>query len=532
MALDAPASPRFWWVGFALAAASFAATLTLPYVGEEGIYTITAMEMKVRGQYVLNTLYGTNHGQPPLLNWLVIPVADVIGWPHVLVASRFVTACATIGTGLVLAWLVAGLTQDARLAAFAALVYLTSDALIYHGWIAYTYPTLAFFTFTAIACLWTSAVRRSMLLGWLAAAAISCGALTKGVSAYAFYGAAGLVLLCRPDLRPFLLRPGVIAPHLLAAMLFVVWHRYLIGSAAQQSMDLSAVAEKVRAFDLGNWLNQLWSFPLETMLRFAPASLLAAYVWLRRRSGGANATSITPPVTTAAWIALLGYLPYWLWPDTGARYVMPLYPLAAFVIADALWRQRVVTMRSIARWLFATIAFKYVAVLWAYPAYLREHRGDYAAVAAEIETLTAGSPLYANDVSATGLSVVAHIDSRRFPRQLVQWPPAEWASGFLLANAEDPVASEVVRKFPLGGKVLYLLCRGDACERGPAPDSRSAAGRIMAGTGRFASECRSSPTVGRAAAKAPAVARVHLEAIRDREEATSRPGRRPDPAHP
>jgi hypothetical protein len=51
----------------------------------------------VRGQYILNTLYGTNHGQPPLLNWLVIPVAELIGWPHVLVASRFVTACATIG---------------------------------------------------------------------------------------------------------------------------------------------------------------------------------------------------------------------------------------------------------------------------------------------------------------------------------------------------------------------------------------------------------------------------------------------------
>ena len=205
MASDTRAPARFWWIAFALAAASFAATLTLPYVGEEGIYTITAMEMKASGQYILNTLYGTNHGQPPLLNWLVIPVADAIGWPHVLVASRLVTACATIGTGLVLAWLVAALTRDARLAAFTALVYLTSDALIYHGWIAYTYPTLAFFTFTAIACLWTAAVRHSPFLAWLAAAAISCGALTKGVSAYAFYGAAGLVLLCRRDLRPFLL---------------------------------------------------------------------------------------------------------------------------------------------------------------------------------------------------------------------------------------------------------------------------------------------------------------------------------------
>ena len=114
---------------YAVAALSFATTLTLPYVGEEGIYTIAAMEMKARGEYFINTLYGTNHGQPPLLNWLVIPLADLIGWQHVLVASRLVAACATIATGLVLAWLVAALTQDARFAAFAALVYLTSDAL-------------------------------------------------------------------------------------------------------------------------------------------------------------------------------------------------------------------------------------------------------------------------------------------------------------------------------------------------------------------------------------------------------------------
>ena len=458
---------RVWWIGFALAAASFATTLTLPYIGEEGIYTITAMEMKARGQYFLNTLYGTNHGQPPLLNWLVIPISDLIGWTHVLVALRFVTACATIGSGLVLAWLVAGLVKDSRFAAFAALVYLTSDALIYRGWIAYTYPTLAFFTFTAIACLWMSAVRGSLLLAWIAAAAVSCGALTKGVSACGFYGVAGLVLLCQRDLRRFLLRPGVIAPHLLAVALYLVWHRYLIGSAAQQSMDLSALVEKLRGFAWKNYLNQLWTFPLETLLRFAPASLLVAYAWLRRRGHDASTRQTDKAIWIAAWIAFLGWLPYWLWPDTGTRYVMPLYPLAALLVADALWRQNVLTMRTIARWLWATIAFKYVVALWVFPYYLREHRGDYAAVATEIESLTAGFPLYANDVSATGLSVVAHLDSRRFPRQPVQWPPAEWGSGFLLSNAED-ASTTVARKFPLGGKTLYLLCRGAACERRPA----------------------------------------------------------------
>ena len=460
---------RVWWIAFALAAASFAATLTLPYVGEEGIYTIAAMEMKVRSQYVLNTLYGTNHGQPPLLNWLVIPVADLIGWPNVLVASRFVTACATIGTGLVLAWLVLGLLQDARFAAFTALVYLTSDALIYHGWIAYTYPTLAFFTFTAIACLWMATVRQSSPLVWLATATLCCAALTKGASAYGFYAAAGLVLLCRRTLRPFLLRPRVIVPHLLAVVFYFVWHRYLIGSAAQQSMDFSALVEKLRGFEWKNYLNQLWTFPLETLLRFAPASLLVAYAWLRRRGPDGSTRQAHAAIATAAWIAFLGWMPYWLWPDTGTRYVMPLYPLAALLIADALWRQNVVTMRTVARWLFATITFKYIVALWVFPAYLREHRGDYAAVAAEIEAMTAGAVLYANDVSATGLSVVANLDARRFPRQPVQWPPREWTTGFVLSNAENDALGSVARKFPLGGKTLYLLCRGSACERQRAP---------------------------------------------------------------
>jgi len=231
-------------------------------------------------------------------------------------------------------------------------------------------------------------------------------------------------------------------------------------------MDLSAIVEKLRGFKLANWLNQLWTFPLETWLRFVPASLLAVYAWVRRSGSYGN---LGAHASTAAWMAFLGWLPYWLWPDTGTRYVMPLYPLAAFVIADALWRQRTVTMRTIARWLFATIAFKYVVALLVFPAYLREHRGDYSAVAAEIEALTAGSALYANDVSATGLSVVANIDSRRFPAQPVQWPPAEWASGFLLSNVEDAAAGKVARKFPFGGKALYLFCRGAACERVPAP---------------------------------------------------------------
>ena len=122
-----------------------------------------------------------------------------------------------------------------------------------------------------------------------------------------FYAAAALVLFCRRDLRGFLLRPGVIVPHLVALALYFVWHRHLIGSA-QQSMDVSAVVEKLRAFDLRRYLNQLWSFPLEIALRFVPASLLVAYCWLRKKRPRRRCAHVRIRRSSiGAWIALLGF---------------------------------------------------------------------------------------------------------------------------------------------------------------------------------------------------------------------------------
>ena len=143
--------------------------------------------------------------------------------------------------------------------------------------------------------------------------------------------------------------------------------------------------------------------------------------------------------------------------------MLPLYALAAFVLAHVLWRQNLLRVRFVVNCLLAVIAVKYVAALWVFPAYLREHRGDYAALAADIEALTKGFALYATDVSATGLSVVANIDARRFPQQPLQWPPREWSAGFVLANAENPEVGPIFRKYAVGGKPLYVLCRGEAC---------------------------------------------------------------------
>jgi 4-amino-4-deoxy-L-arabinose transferase-like glycosyltransferase len=462
-----PPSARLLWALYAAAALSFATTLALPYIGEEGIYTIVAMEMKASGDYLVSTLYGTNQGQPPLFSWLIIALSRGLGWENVLVAARVVAAVATIGTGLVLAWLVTAVTGNKRLAAFAALVYLTSDALVYHGWLAYTDPLFAFFTFAAIACLWVAAVRRSLALAWIAAAAVSCAALAKGQTCYLFYAVAAAVLLSRRDLRAFLTRPGVLLPQLVAATLFFAWYQVLT-SGVQQGTAFNHTLAKLRAFDVVEHLHQLWWFPLEIALRFVPASVLVAYFWLRREAAGARDQHDDTAFRTAAWIALLNFLPYWLWPHTGTRYVMPLYPLAAYLLAHALWQLDPARLKWALKFLVATIVLKYVAALWVFPAYQRDNRGDYAEVARQIDDLARGRALYATDVSATGLSVAAHIDARRIPREPLQWPPRDWTSGFVLSHDEDPAFGSTFRRFALGRREVYLLCRGAACESGHA----------------------------------------------------------------
>src|SRR5689334_11464268 len=83
---------------FIVALLSLLTTLPLPYVGEESVYTLTSLEMAFNHEWLVPTLYGANYARPPLFNWLIIPLAQFLGWTHVLIASRLVTLGATLCT--------------------------------------------------------------------------------------------------------------------------------------------------------------------------------------------------------------------------------------------------------------------------------------------------------------------------------------------------------------------------------------------------------------------------------------------------
>lgn len=453
---------------YALAAASFLPAILFYYVGEEAIFPITSLEMWHAGDWIRQHLYGRNLQHNPLLNWLVIAAASLVGWEHMLAVTRAITIAATVGAGFVLAWLCRTLYRDAAFAAFAALVYLTlADAFFYRGWLAYADPLFAFFVSGAIACLWVACERRSAVLLALAVASLTCAFMTKALTAYVFYGAAAAVLLARTrEHRAFLLGPASWALHAAALALALAWFYALPENTGQGGRMFAEILHKLGFEGFGAYAVKLVAYPLESFARLAPAALVAAYLVWRR--GAPVLDAADGHRRTALWIVLLNFLPYWLAPQSATRYLMPLYPLAGLVLARILWNTGAPAVALALRWLVAAIVLKLVFVLAVYPAYQHWYRGkNYETAARDIHALAAGHPIYATNVAASGLSVVAHLDVLRLPAPPVAWPPAEWESGFVIAYAPDPALGRVARTWRLGGNELYLLCRGSACDAAP-----------------------------------------------------------------
>ena len=148
------------------------------------------------------------------------------------------------------------------------------------------------------------------------------------------------------------------------------------------------------------YLRQLAGYPAETFIRLSPAAPLAVYFAWR---GRIVMDAITRQHTlTAAAVALLCYLPYWLAPHSAIRYLTPVYPMAAVVLALVILSAGAQALEVTRRWLIAIIVLKLVAVLLLFPFYQSHYRGEnYLAAADRIMQITKGQPLYnASDTAA------------------------------------------------------------------------------------------------------------------------------------
>jgi 4-amino-4-deoxy-L-arabinose transferase-like glycosyltransferase len=450
-----------------LAALSLLPMLNLHYIGEEAIFPISSMEMAQHGVWLKQYLYGGDVQHNPLFNWLIIPLSNLAGWTHVLQVARSLAIMATLGTAAVLAWLTWRLFGQKQFAAFSALVYLTFvDVMMYHGWLAYVDPLFGFFIFSSIALLWVACTDNRPRLLWLVVATLTCALLSKAFTAYVFYGAAVFVMLLNTRGRRLLFSLQSLAAHTAMLAAPILWFAMIPSGHGQSGRMFDEILAKLTFPEATEYLTRLALYPLELLTGLLPASALAIYFLIRRRV--TFATNQPNHFRTALLIAGLNLLPYWLSPHGGMRYLIPIYPLFALSCAWIIWQAGEAAQGTTRRWLTAAILFCFALGLVIFPYYQQKFRGEnYALAANEIVAITHGQPIYTADPSSAGLNVTAYINQLRYPQQALQYPPAQWENGFVLARTANPELGAIHSKFQLLGDELYLLCRGTACQRQP-----------------------------------------------------------------
>jgi 4-amino-4-deoxy-L-arabinose transferase-like glycosyltransferase len=475
---------RNFWILYSLGVLFMLLALRFHYVGEEPIFPIETQEMWEQGVWFKKLIYGQDVLQPPLFNWLIAAFTQLVGWVHIKEVARVLTIAFTAGTGLMLGWLALKLSGDRLFSAVAATTYLTfQDVLLYHGWLAYVDPSFAFFIFSAIALAWVAAREQSRPLLALSMLAIICAFLSKSPTSYVFYGSALFVLLFQAGPRRFLLRPMHLAAFLIPLAFPLLWYAMVPGGSGQGSGMLGEIMDKLRGggashIGLGQYLLGRLLYLLETLSELFPLGWLALWLVLRRP----GTLKVLPEyVQTAGWIALLAYLPYWLSPSSGIRYLMPIYPLFALIAAAILWQAGSGWISRARYWMLGMLAVQLTVFLIAFPLYQKHYRGDnYWLAAEEIARISQTQPLYSNNAASNGLIVTAYLNVLRFPLPAVQASPGAqiggnpaqaargaWDNGFVIALSPDLPDTKVSRQFVLPGGDLYLLCRGAACAQTP-----------------------------------------------------------------
>lgn len=415
-----------------LASLSMYITLFLPYDGEEGTYTMSAMEMVKQGNYFHTTLYGLFYGRPPLLNWLIIPLAKLLGWQHILLASRFVTATATILTAAVVFYFVKSITKKREFAWLCTATFYGEAFLMRLGWLAYADTVMTLFTFLGMTLLWLAVEKRKVSFMLLAALAISGGFLSKALTPYFFYACAGLVLLCFHRNRWFLFHPlsllsncsAFLFPILFSKLtnpgyLTEMWHTLIYSERIgnHQGSEIFRVHGSVAAY-----LYQAFVFqPLQLVVVLLPFSAVALWCLLYRKKALITAHHQKFARDNLA-IFLLGFIPCWLswnqWPET--RYYLPVLPCLsigiAYLIDNAKPKLKAVTMVLY----LVTLVVKLTAIPLGF--FLRDHylKPHYSRIAQRILQDTQPYPVIFSDIaSAPNLSLAASMDSLLMPQKVL-----------------------------------------------------------------------------------------------------------------
>jgi len=438
--------------------AGLAMLLPLPvmqYVAEESYYTLGAYEMFVSGDWWHQSIFGMYWPKTPLYNWLIVAVAQLIGWENLHIAARIVSVSATLGSATVVFFMTRRFYPvHADLPWRAALIYLTmGEVFFWYGWLGYADATFGFFIFAAIACLWIAIEDISLPWLLLSALLIALAFFTKNISCYLMYISAGLVLIYRYRHWKLLLNPLYIVPVLAAFSFPWVYQNIILGGGSNTGVAVGDALRNFIGYDILVYLKHWLTYPLLFLSRAFPVTLLLLWFYFRDK----QRYSLDHVQCTLVMILILCLFPYWLSATGTPRYLIPFYGLLALLLTGLTLQLDKRKVAVVFKTLLIIIVLK-IPFSFAVLPYIKDWRPerDIVAVVEDIMQISKGKPVRTLDDVSTGLSIGAYIDVRTPHDQFVRWYDGKEKQVYILSEVKDPKLGKLVKYWRLQGNHTYL----------------------------------------------------------------------------
>ncbi len=303
---------------------------SVAFIGDEGIRTLVALEMKLSGHYLVPTLNGESYfNKPPLYNWFILLISALLGhfgeWP-----TRLTTL---LSLGL-FSWTVYIYTRkhfDRLTAVSLALMLITSGRILFWdsmlGLIDICFSWIVFLNFMALYHLGKEGRWKWMFITSYFLCAIAF--LLKGLPAAVFQGISMIstLLFFKVLRKKFISTDHFIGAGLGLLPMLVYYILYARQVSLQNVFSIlwdQSVQRTGVHYGILKTITHVFAFPFEQTYHFLPWSLLIVTFfhprfrqWLKQN----------PFVHFCFWMLIANLPVYWFSVQVYPRYLLMFLPL-------------------------------------------------------------------------------------------------------------------------------------------------------------------------------------------------------------
>ena len=361
---------KFWSIiALILAIPAFLINLgSLPFIEDESIRAIIALEMRLRDNYIVplynSTLY---NAKPPLFNWMLNLSYSIFGFINEW-SSRFPNVISTFAMSYLVYRCSMPHFKDKRYAILAGFFFLTCGRILFWdsflGLIDITYSLVIFLIFILTFQLGKSERPSPLFLSIYSLAIVAY--FLKGLPIFVFLGATFLAcLIVNRNWKTFF-HPS----HFIGILLFfgvLGLYYYLYGIYSENTFgNISGLTRQSTmrtplAFKFKEVLLHLLTYPFEFIYHFLPWSL---FVVLLFKKGVVKILKQNSFFYYCCVCFLGNILVYWISPQVYARYVLMMVPLFYYVLLYLYQEEETSEGTS---WRLKTLRYAILAVVLAIP---------------------------------------------------------------------------------------------------------------------------------------------------------------------